>query len=636
MTTGPACRPRRSAPAALLATSAGVLAALAAGGANACPLGSHDSPRVRLLHALQKREQHGGHRHLAQAPRQPEQSQQHQAHQPAPVAPPARTEIGAYARDLPRGAAAPTAETRPPLFDTLGRFSRPVGTANPQAQAYFDQGHRLGWGFNHAEAARAFRAAQALDPSCAMCFWGEAWVLGPHINYPMDADANLRALAALEEARRLAPRAGGLDAALIEALARRHSADPNADRKALDQAYADAMEAVQARFPEDAGVALLTADALMNLSPWDYWADGGRSPKGATERMVALIEGVLGDRPLGPLVPQPDHPGAIHLYIHAVEASDRPERAAAHAERLAALMPGAGHIVHMPSHIWYRIGRWRESLDANIQAAAADEALLGGGGASLLYSEGYYAHNVHFILASAVMGGDGRASVEAAEKLAGLVSERAKREVPWTQPIAAAPYVAHARFSAPDAVLALPAPAGGFPYVRGHWHYARGVAFARLGRAAEAEAEAAAIGKLAQLPDVAALPDGGVPGPDVLAIAQRVIGARVAQRSGDHARAAALFAEAAEVQDRLPYMEPPFWYYPVHQSLGAALLSSGRTEEAQAAFRAAIERSPNNGWAAAGLLRAAEARGDAAGAAQARALLAKSWFGGEAPPLDRL
>jgi tetratricopeptide (TPR) repeat protein len=629
-------RPRRSARTVLLAASTGALTVLAASGVDGCPLGDHDSPRVRLLHALQMREQHGSQRLLVQATRQPEQSQQHQAHHPAPIAPPTRTEIGAYARDLPRGAAAPTVETHPALLDTLGRLSWPVGTTNPQAQAYFDQGHRLGWGFNHAEAARAFRASQALDPSCAMCFWGEAWVLGPHINYPMDADANRRALAALEEARRLAPVAGELNAALIGALSRRHSADPNADRKALDQAYAEAMEAVQARFPDDANVALLTADALMNLSPWDYWADGGRSPKGATERMVALLEGVLGDRSHGPLVPQPNHPGAIHLYIHAVEASDRPERAAAHAERLAALMPGAGHLVHMPSHIWYRIGRWRESLDANIEAAAADEALLGLGGASLLYSEGYYAHNVHFILASAVMGGDGRASVAAAEKLAGLVSERAKREVPWTQPIAAAPYVAHARFSRPDAVLALPAPADSFPYVRGHWHYARGVAFAQLGRVAEAEAEAAAIEELARSPEVAALPDNGVPEPDVLVIAQRVIGARVAQRSGDHARAAMLFAEAAEVQDRLPYMEPPFWYYPVHQSLGAALLSSGRTEEAQAAFRAALERSPNNGWAAAGLLRAAEARGDDAGAAQARALLARNWFGGEAPPLDRL
>jgi hypothetical protein len=253
MTTGPAWRPRRSARTALLATAATAVAALAAGGGGACPLGGHDGPRARLLHALQQREQHGGgHRLLAQAPRQPEQSQQvqqqsQQAQQPAQQ--PGRTEIGAYARDLPRGAAAPTAETPPPLLGTLGRFSRPAGTANPQAQAYFDQGHRLGWAFNHAEAARAFRAAQALDPSCAMCFWGEAWVLGPHINYPMDADANRRALAALDEARRLAPRAGGLDAALIEALSRRHSPDPNADRKALDQAYADAMEAVQARSP---------------------------------------------------------------------------------------------------------------------------------------------------------------------------------------------------------------------------------------------------------------------------------------------------------------------------------------------------------------------------------------------------
>jgi tetratricopeptide (TPR) repeat protein len=624
MTTGPAWRPRGFARAILLGTAA--LAALAVGNnaATACPLGGHDSPRARLLHALLQREQHGGHqRLLAQAQPQPR-----------------RTEIGAYARDLPRGAAAPSTGETPPLYDNLGRFSWPAGTTNPQAQAYFDQGYRLGWGFNHAEAARAFRAAQDLDPSCAMCFWGEAWVLGPHINYPMDADADRRALVALGEARRLAPQgtghAGEVQAALIEALSRRHSPDPNADRKALDQAYADAMEAVQARFPQDAHVAMLTADALMNLSPWDYWADGGRTPKGATERMIALIEGVLGTRPGSLVTADPDHPGAIHLYIHAVEASDRPERAAPDAERLAALMPGAGHLVHMPSHIWYRLGRWRESLEANLRAAAADEALLGRGGASLLYSEGYYAHNVHFILASATMGGDGRAAVEAAEKLAGIVSERAKREVPWTQPIAAAPYVARARFSAPETVLALPPPAEGFPFVRAHWHYARGVAFARLGRADEARAEAAAIGELARTPDIVALPDAGVPGPDVLAIATRVIHARVAQTAGDQARAAELFAEAAEIQDRLPYMEPPFWYYPVHQSLGAALLAQGRNEEAAAAFRAALARSPNNGWAAAGLLRAAEARGDNGVAEEARALMQRNWFGDEPPALGRI
>jgi hypothetical protein len=292
-----------------------------------------------------------------------------------------------------------------------------------------------------------------------------------------------------------------LQVALVDALSHRHSPDPKADRKALDQAYANATESVQAKFPHDPDVALLTADALMNLSPWDYWADGGRTPKGKTERMVALIEGVLGERPLGPLVADPNHPGAIHLYIHAVEASDRPERAAPHAARLAALMPGTGHLVHMPSHIWYRLGRWRESLDANVQAVAVDEALLSRGGASLLYAEGYYAHNVHFVMVSALMGGDGKTAIAAAEKLAGLVSDRTKREVPWTQPIAAAPYSAHARFSKPETVLALPEPDASFPFVRAAWHYARGVALARLGRSDEARAEVAAISELARTPE---------------------------------------------------------------------------------------------------------------------------------------
>jgi hypothetical protein len=374
----------------------------------------------------------------------------------------------------------------------------------------------------------------------------------------------------------------------------------------------------------------------MNLSPWDYWADGGRTPKGKTERMVALIEGVLGVRQIGPLAAMPDHPGAIHLYIHAVEASDRPERAAPFAARLGELMPGAGHVVHMPSHIWYRLGRWRESLDANVQAAAADEALLSHGGASLLYSEGYYAHNVHFVMVSALMGGDGRTAVDAAQKLASLVSDQTKREVPWTQPIAAAPYNAHARFTKPEEVLSLPAPDADFPFVRAAWHYARGIALTRLGKLDEARAEAAAIALLALLPDVMKLPDAGVPGPAVMNIAMQEIEARIAQAAGDHGRAAALFSEAAATQDQLPYMEPPFWYYPVHQSLGAALLTQGKPEEAATAFWEALRRSPNNGWAAAGLLRAAEARGDSQAAEEARSLIKKNWFGDSMPPLDQL
>ena len=613
--------------AILLTTTACTVLLLTLGSpARACPLGSHDSPRTRLLHALAQAKPHASHgTKVAQAQTQTQTVQ------------PSRNELGAYARNLPRGAAAPTADQKPPLFDNLGKLSWPVAdTNNPEARAYFDQGYRLAWAFNHAEAARSFRAAQTLDPKCSMCLWGEAWVLGPHINYPVEADANARAVTVLDEARRLASDGTDLKAALISALSKRYSPDPKADRKALDQAYADAMEKVQARFPRDVDVALLTADALMNLSPWDYWADGGRTPKGVTDRMIALLEGVLGERPLGALVANPDHPGAIHLYIHAVEASDRPERAAPHAARLEALMPGAGHLVHMPSHIWYRIGRWRESLDANVRAAAADDALLRSGGASLLYSQGYFAHNVHFIMASALMGGDGGTAVPAAEKLATIVSERAKREVPWTQPIAAAPYNAHARFSPPETVLALPAPDDDFPFVKATWHYARGVALARQGKAEAARAEAAAIRDLAKKPEIAALAEAGVPGPDVLAIAERIIEARLAQASGDHAQAASLFSEAAATQDKLPYMEPPFWYYPVHQSLGASLLAQGKTEEADAAFRAALQRSPNNGWAAAGLLRAAEARGDTQAIERARTLLHRNWFGAATPALDTL
>jgi tetratricopeptide (TPR) repeat protein len=610
-----------------LGSTAGAALLLAAAyPASACPLGSHDSPRVRLLHALSAGGQHAGHElRLAQV------------QSPAPGKQAQKTELGAYGRDLPRGAAAPSADDTPALVQNLGKLTwAAADTANPEARAYFDQAYRLAWGFNHAEAARSFRAAQALDPTCAMCRWGEAWVLGPHINYPVEADASARAVAALDEARRLVAGKDDLPAALVQAMSRRYSVDPKADRKALDQAYADAMEAVQARFPDDADVALLTADALMNLSPWDYWADGGRTPKGATAKMVALIEGVLGDRQVGPLKANPDHPGAIHLYIHAVEASDRPERAAPHAARLEALMPGAGHLVHMPSHIWYRIGRWRDSLDANIRAAAADEAQLGRGGASLLYSQGYFAHNVHFIMVSALMGGDGDTAVRGAEKLATLVSERAKREVPWTQPIAAAPYYAYAQFAAPEAVLALPAPDGEFPYVRAAWHYARGVALARQGKADAARAEIAAMRNLAGRADIAALSEAGVPGPDVLAIGERVVEARIAQSAGDQARAAALFTEAAATQDRLPYMEPPFWYYPVQQSLGGALLAQGKADEAEAAFRAALQRSPNNGWAAAGLLRATETRGDARSAEEAKTLMQRNWFGDGMPDLDRL
>ncbi|MCB4823906.1 tetratricopeptide repeat protein [Roseicella aerolata] len=590
------------------------------------------------------------HDHAAQSPAAQQQHDHFRINPALPqaesarAATPRRTELGGHVPDLPRGAAAPTSDAPPVLNPELGTLTWPAGTTSAEAQAWFNQGYRWAWGFNHAEAARAFRMAQQADPDCAMCYWGEAYVLGPHINFIMEEDANRRAVAAIERARQLVSREAGMPgemrAALIEALSKRYSADARttqgAERKALDQAYADAMRQVQARWPADPEVAMLTADALMNLQPWDYWEDAGRKPKGATEQIVALLEGVLGARP-SPITANPLHPGAIHLYIHAVEASDRPERAAPHAARLAALMPAAGHIVHMPAHIWYRLGLWRESLESNLAAVAADEAQIARGGASPLYAQGYFAHNVHFVMVSSLMGGDGPRAVEAATRLAALVADEAKRAFPGlTQPVASAPFVAHARFSAPETILALPAPAEEFPYIRAHWHYARGVALVQSGRADEARAEAAAIGELAKARQIQALPADGVPAPEVLGIAERVVNARIAQAAGDHARAATLFTEAAAIQDTLPYMEPPFWYYPVHQSLGAALLAQRKPAEAEEAFRQALRRVPNNAWAAAGLLKAAEMRGDAEGAEKARSMLQKSWFGAEPPVVERL
>ena len=537
------------------------------------------------------------------------------------------SEMGAYARDLPRGAAHPTSSAKPDLIEGLGPLNWPGASADSRAQAYFAQGLNLAWGFNHAEAARAFRAAQSYDSSCALCLWAEAWALGPNINLPMDSAANARALEALRMAARLAPRQGPVVVGLVEALSRRHSPDPRADRAALDRAYADAMRALHARFPDHVEVAMLTADALMNLSPWDYWADEGRTPKNATAEFVAILERVLAT--------QPDHIGAIHLYIHAVEASDRPERAAPHAARLGALAPANGHLVHMPSHIWYRIGSWRESLEANRAAVAADRAMIARGGASLVYAEAYHPHNVHFVLASALMGGDGAAAVTAAEDLAGLVSTRATREIAWTQPIQAAPYVAHARFTAPAVVLTMPAPQEAGPFLAAHWHYARGVAFAQLGQVAEARAESARIRTLAASEDIAALAEAGVPGPQTLGIAAELVEARADLAAGNQAGAAARFARAAEMQEAMPYMEPPFWFDPIRPAQGAALLAAGRTEEAAGVFRAELARVPNDGWSAAGLLAAAQRMNDRALEEQMRALLARSWFGAELPALDR-
>jgi tetratricopeptide (TPR) repeat protein len=532
---------------------------------------------------------------------------------------PRKTEVGPFAQTA-RPAPIVEAADEVPLLPGLGTLSYPVTTSNPLAQRYFDQGLRLAYAFNHAEARRAFREAQALDPGCALCFWGEALVLGPNINAPMAPAALGPALEAVVEAQSLAGRAAPRERALIDALAARYSGAAGAERADLDRAYAEAMAGAARRFPEDDQIAVLYAEALMDLSPWDYWEAGGTRPKGRTAEIVRVLETVLRRNP--------DHPGAIHYYIHAVEASDRPQRAERYADRLAGLMPGAGHLVHMPAHIYYRVGRYRDAIATNHKAIAADEAYFERAGKRPgIYADAYYPHNVHFLMTSAQMAGDGATAVAAAEKLARLVPDESARAVPWVQPIKAAPYFAHAQFSPPPAILALDEPAAELPYVRAARHYARGIANAEAGDGAAAEREAAAIAGLRERADWSGLTAAGVPAGAVLEIAERVLRARLARTRGDWDAAEAELAAAVALQDRLPYMEPPFWYYPVQQSLGAVRLQAGDLAGAERAFRAALRHSPRSGWALYGLREVYRQRGDGRQLRDIERRLASAWLG---------
>jgi tetratricopeptide (TPR) repeat protein len=496
------------------------------------------------------------------------------------------------------------AETEPPLWTGLGSVTYKITTANERAQTFFDQGLRLAYAFNHGEAQRAFRMAQKLDPDCAMCFWGEALVLGPNINLPMQDDAVAPAYAAAQKAKALAGNATPREQALIGALATRYGSDPKAARAPFDKAYAAEMAKVATQFSDDDEIATLYAEAVMDLSPWNYWKPGGREPNPQSVPIVPTLERVLARNP--------DHPGAIHFYIHAVEASDRPKRAEPYADRLRGAIPGAGHLVHMPSHIYYRVGRYLDALEDNKTG---------------VYRLGYYPHNVHFVMASAQMAGDGQTVIAAAQKLSELIPDEAARGIAMVQPVKAAPYFAHARFSTPETILAMPDPGDAIPYVKAMWLYVRGVALAARHDFASATAAANAIETLERTADFKLLKESNVPAQEVLRIARTVVLARVAQAKGDHRTAIVQFERAAALQDALPYTEPPYWYYPIRQSLAAALLQAGRYAEAERQFQRALSRAPSNGWSYYGLAELYKSRGNAAAARKAEADLARIWIG---------
>ena len=516
-----------------------------------------------------------------------------------------------------------------PLYRDLGALAFKVGTRVPQAQAYFNQGVRLAFAFNHAEAQRAFQAAQRLDPECAMCFWGEALVLGPNINAPMIPEANAPALAALAKATALKAKVGARDQALIDALAKRYSADPKIERAALDAAYADAMKEVAVRFASDDTVQTLYAEAAMDTQPWDYWEAAGARPKGRGAEIVGALETVLKRNP--------SHPGAIHLYIHAVEASTNPERALPHAKRLAALMPGAGHVVHMPAHVYYRVGLYRDSLTANQRAIQVDEDYFRTSPSDPMYKAAYYPHNIHFVMVSAQMGGDAKTAIAAAEKLDAALPNEAVQAFAVLQPVKASTYTTHAQFSDPDTILKLKAPGDDLVLVKTMYHYARAVAFASRKDAVGAQGEIDALGRIEREADFKPFAEWGLPAKEIVQTAVLVARGRVADAGGDLEGAAKAYESAIAIADGLAYYEPPFWYYPVRQSLGSVRLRQGRLDDAEKAFRESLARVRNSGWALAGLVEVAKRRGDAKAEQTARASFERAWFGGkDGPDLSRL
>ena len=509
------------------------------------------------------------------------------------------------------------AQTAPvPLYDNLGTHHYRISTSNPQAQRYFDQGLRLYYAFNHQEAIRAFSEAARLDPACAMCHWGIALSLGPNINAPMDPAAAEPALAALERAWQGQASAG--ERALIDALAARYASPAPEDRRALDRAYAEAMGNVVRQYPGNQDATALYAEALMDLSPWQYWEPDGE-PRPDTPQILSQLERII--------AANPKHPGACHFFIHAVEAVD-PARAVPCAERLAGLMPGAGHLVHMPGHIYVRVGRYEDAIRANEHAVHADETFIRDQNPAFgVYVAGYYPHNYDFLAFAASMIGRSEQALQASRKIAELVPEPMLREPGMT-------FLQHhmtrhlqmlVRFQRWDELLAVPAPPVDLPHARGMWHYARGRALVAQGDTNAAREELTALRAIAQDPRMAELRMEFNSSGAVLAIATQVLDGQIAGQDGDRNKAIERLREAAHLEDALTYGEPPEWTVPVRQDLGSVLLESEQYPAAEQSFREDLRRFPDNGWSLHGLERSLLAQQKSEEAGEVRQRLERIW-----------
>jgi hypothetical protein len=468
----------------------------------------------------------------------------------------------------------------------LGDHHHPISSADPEAQKFFDQGFALVFAFNHEAAARAFQQAAALDPKAAMPHWGVAWAIGPNYNLDLDDPRAQQAFEAIARAKTLAANGPAHEREYIEAMAVRYSADKTADRAVLARQYSKAMGELSKRHPDDLDAATLYAESLMNLKPWKLWTLDGR-PADGTEEIVAVLESVLQR--------SPNHLGANHYYIHTVEASRNAARALASAKRLETLAPAAGHLVHMPAHVYARTGDHEAAARANLAGAEADRVFLKDVPADNYYGLAYFTHNLHFLTDSRMMQGrlsDARASAaELAERLAPHA-----QMMPMVESMMVAPISVLLRFARHDEVLQVPEPPANRPVVVAWWRFARGVSLARTGRVDQAIAERDALGRATgAVPESALFGGTGLESArTILALAQTVLDARIAWAQGAQDKSVELWIQAAAAADRVPYDEPPIWFYPVRESLGAALLLRGDAPAAERTFRDDLDRHPRN------------------------------------------
>ncbi|CAN5643948.1 hypothetical protein BH18ACI1_BH18ACI1_21480 [soil metagenome] len=497
-----------------------------------------------------------------------------------------------------------TSEVKPtqaaPLMSGLGKHFHPVSARNAEAQQFFNQGLTLVYGFNHAEAIRSFARAAELDPQLAMAYWGIALATGPNYNETeIDATRKKAAFEAVQKALSLAANAPEQERAYIEALAKRFAADPQADSKKLAVDYKNAMNALVKRYPDDLDAAVLHADSAMILNAWKLWTPDGKPAEG-TEEIVALLESVLAR--------DPNHIGANHFYIHAVEASPRPECALPSADRMAILTPSAGHLVHMPAHIYMRIGNYEAAAKSNDLAAKADRAYIESIGASGIYAAFYYSHNLHFLAAARNMQGRYADAKRAAEQLENNVRPFMK-DLPMLDAFMPTSTFLMIRFQRWDDILKTPEPNREMIITNALWHWGRAMAYAATGKIANAEKErdvfASAVKVMA-----AELSFGINRANDVLKIGAYMLDAKIATAKGNRTLAIELLKKAVEAEDALAYDEPPAWYYPPsRESLGGALLLNGNAEEAEKVFRADLEKNRRNGRSLFGLLESLKAQG---------------------------